>query len=185
MAKKVSRKKPNTPRSRVKHYLRLLWLRSRERAKCLKDADRCCTECGVKQSAAKGREVKLEVHHLKEIKWEKLIDLVFEMLLDAPQTPLCKGCHAKETEKQGAKREMVKYKKIYMDYHGYGIDDTILCENCGGVAVDIHHIEPRGMGGNPKKDTIGNLIALCRPCHEKAEAGKITKESLFEIVNLD
>jgi hypothetical protein len=105
MTKKKSRKKPITPRSRIKAALRQLWLRSRERAKCLKDADYRCTECNVKQSMARGREVKLEVHHLTEIQWKELIDLVYEMLLNAKQTPLCKPCHAIETEKQKIERE--------------------------------------------------------------------------------
>lgn len=100
----MGRKKPNTPRSRVKAFLRKLWLHSRERAKALKDAKYKCTECGVKQSAAKGRVVKLEVHHLTEIEWEELIDLVYEKLLDMPQTPLCIPCHKIETEKQAKER---------------------------------------------------------------------------------
>ena len=105
MGKKKSRKKPVTPRSRVKAALRRLWLTSRERAKALKDAQYRCTECDVKQSMAKGREVKLEVHHLSEIEWKELIDLVFERLLNVHQTPLCKPCHKIETEKQKEKRD--------------------------------------------------------------------------------
>ena len=96
----MSKKKPNTPRSKVKNALRLLWLRSRERAKSLKDADYRCTECGIKQSMAKGRVVKLEVHHIDGIDWEELIDMVFDSLLNVPQIPLCISCHKKETEKQ-------------------------------------------------------------------------------------
>ena len=99
----MGKKQPNTPRSRVKHYLRLLWLRSRERAKALKDADYTC-KCGRKQSRAKGKEVYVEVHHLKEIDWEALIDLVFERLLNPEKEVLCKECHAKETKKQAKKR---------------------------------------------------------------------------------
>ena len=60
---------------------------------------------------------------------------------------------------------MKKHTKIYMDYFGYGIDDFIPCESCGRKAVDIHHIEARGMGGTTDKDTIDNLMALCRYCH--------------------
>jgi hypothetical protein len=60
---------------------------------------------------------------------------------------------------------MKKHTKIYMDYFGYGIDDFIPCESCGTKAVDIHHIEARGMGGTTNKDTIDNLMALCRHCH--------------------
>ena len=47
--------------------------------------------------------------------------------------------------------------------------DWVACEICGAPAVDIHHIEARGMGGDPqgKKDVIENLMAVCRGCHIK------------------
>ena len=41
----------------------------------------------------------------------------------------------------------------------------IPCEVCDSKAVDIHHIEARGMGGSKEADTIENLMALCRNCH--------------------
>ena len=74
---------------------------------------------------------------------------------------------------------MVKYKKIYFNHFGYGIDDIILCENCSAQAVDIHHIERKGMGGSKTKDHIENLIALCRKCHIDAHSNKISKEQLI------
>lgn len=52
-----------------------------------------------------------------------------------------------------------------MDHFGYGIDDFIPCEVCGAKAVDIHHIEARGMGGSDEADHIDNLMAVCRGCH--------------------
>jgi 5-methylcytosine-specific restriction endonuclease McrA len=67
---------------------------------------------------------------------------------------------------------MKKHTKIYFDYFGYQIPSDVLCENCNAQAVDIHHLEPRGMGGNKRKDAIENLIALCRNCHLKAENNK-------------
>jgi 5-methylcytosine-specific restriction endonuclease McrA len=60
---------------------------------------------------------------------------------------------------------MKKHTKLYLDYFGYGIEDFIPCESCGAKAVDIHHIEARGMGGDKKTDNIKNLMALCRQCH--------------------
>jgi 5-methylcytosine-specific restriction endonuclease McrA len=60
---------------------------------------------------------------------------------------------------------MKKHTKIYLDYFGYSIEDFIPCESCGVKAVDIHHIEARGMGGDKKADNINNLMALCRQCH--------------------
>ena len=88
-------KQPNTPRSRIRSSLRQLWLRSRERAAVLKKADRRCTRCNVKGSVAKGREVKIEVHHEPPIAdaWEEIIDLICEKILESPQFPMCKDCH--------------------------------------------------------------------------------------------
>jgi 5-methylcytosine-specific restriction endonuclease McrA len=58
-----------------------------------------------------------------------------------------------------------KHTKIYMAHFGYGPEEFIPCEVCGLRAVDIHHIEARGMGGSKEKDNIQNLMALCRECH--------------------
>lgn len=62
---------------------------------------------------------------------------------------------------------MKKHTQIYFNYFGYKIPEDVFCEICGSPAKDIHHIESRGMGGDPigKKDTIQNLMALCRTCH--------------------
>ena len=62
---------------------------------------------------------------------------------------------------------MQKHVKIYMKYYGYGIDDKIKCEECGGVAVDIHHIIPRSRASKSEVNKIENLQALCRECHNK------------------
>ena len=83
---------------------------------------------------------------------------------------------------------MKKHTKIYLESRGYSVADagTIPCEirvdGCEGIVVDVHHIEPRGMGGDPSKDVPENLIGSCRSCHEKAEAGTIPKEELKTIV---
>jgi 5-methylcytosine-specific restriction endonuclease McrA len=77
---------------------------------------------------------------------------------------------------------MRKHTKIYMDYFGYDLSDFIPCEVCNDKAVDIHHIEPRGMGGDPTgaKDKIENLMALCRSCHERLGDKKLYKEYLIQ-----
>jgi len=71
---------------------------------------------------------------------------------------------------------MKNHTKVYMDYFGYGEDDFIPCEVCEKRAVDVHHINCRGMGGSKEKDVIENLMGLCRKCH--VEYGDI--ESLTE-----
>lgn len=103
ISKKPSRKKPTTPRGRVRSALRVVFLRSRERAAALKREKNCCEACGVKASVAKGKEVKVEVHHKANIlNWEKIIDLVFEQLLCDPANfeVLCKSCHEKAHGKE-------------------------------------------------------------------------------------
>ena len=60
---------------------------------------------------------------------------------------------------------MKKHVKIYLDYFGYSGYEFIPCEVCGSKAVDIHHINARGMGGSKAADCIENLQALCRDCH--------------------
>lgn len=62
---------------------------------------------------------------------------------------------------------MKKHTEIYFEYFGYDTSDFINCEVCGKQAVDIHHIKARGMGGSAKADNIGNLMALCRECHDR------------------
>lgn len=60
---------------------------------------------------------------------------------------------------------MKNHTKIYFKYFGYSGQEFIPCECCGARAVDIHHIEARGMGGSKQKDIIDNLMAVCRSCH--------------------
>lgn len=50
---------------------------------------------------------------------------------------------------------------------GYDKSDYIPCELCNSKAVDIHHINCRGMGGTKRVDNIENLMALCRACHQR------------------
>ena len=103
----MPKKNPNkTPRSQVKHVLQMLFLRSRERAAAIKRDHYTCQNCGKKQSTAKGREQKVEVHHIAGIEWERLIDLVYEMLLCPPEKlrTLCPEDHEKETLRQAMER---------------------------------------------------------------------------------
>ena len=64
---------------------------------------------------------------------------------------------------------MKNHTKTYINYFGYQIPSDCVCEICGAPAVDIHHIEARGMGGSPsgEKDKIENLMAICRNDHVK------------------
>jgi len=73
-------------------------------------------------------------------------------------------------------------------YPGWGPDDCFDCEieGCGACAVDIHHIEARGMGGRPSMDNLENLMGLCRYHHElygdKKEFKEMLKETHFNFM---
>ncbi len=78
---------------------------------------------------------------------------------------------------------MKKHTQIYMKYFGYHLSDWLPCEICGCQAVDLHHIEARGMGGTNTKDTIENLMALCRGHHVQFGDKKQHKEMLIQVHN--
>ena len=101
----MSKKLPYTPNSKIRQALRVLFLRSRERNAALKAYDYCCSECGVKQSKAKGKECALQVHHAEPINWDGIFDFIRARLLNVPMVPLCEKCHAKETEKQARQQK--------------------------------------------------------------------------------
>ena len=85
---------------------------------------------------------------------------------------------------------MKKYVKTYFDYFDYPIDEDFFvpCECCKQKAVDIHHLQSRGMGFKEqlgiKKGTnthineIENLVALCRTCHTIAESDREFNEKI-------
>lgn len=66
----------------------------------------------------------------------------------------------------------------YLNHFGYDISDFIPCEVCGKTAIDIHHIEARGIGGSKQADNIENLMALCREDHIKYGDKKQYKDFL-------
>lgn len=87
------------------------------------------------------------------------------------------------------RNEMKNHTKIYFKHFNYTIADAnnIPCEipMCNKMTVDIHHIDARGMGGDPtgKKDVIGNLMGLCREHHDLYGDKKQYMEYLQEIHN--
>lgn len=92
--KKKRKKKPITPRSWIKGKLQQIFMRAREHGEALRLTGYCCDECGIKKSVAKGRVVKLEVHHKKEANMNKIIDLIQEeLLVQENLQPLCVPCH--------------------------------------------------------------------------------------------
>jgi hypothetical protein len=78
---------------------------------------------------------------------------------------------------------MKAHTKIYLEYFGFEKSDFIPCEICGATAVDIHHIEARGMGGSKTRDVIENLMAVCRSCHIEYGDKVKHKEYVIEVHN--
>lgn len=63
---------------------------------------------------------------------------------------------------------MKKHTKVYFEAFGYDVSDTYIpSELSNQPAVDIHHIDSRGMGGAKKEDRIEELMALTREEHVK------------------
>lgn len=68
-----------------------------------------------------------------------------------------------------------------------GMRDKHLCRYCLKnnrivyEKIDVHHIIPLKDNFEMRLDD-SNLISLCRMCHEDAEAGKITRLELQEII---
>jgi 5-methylcytosine-specific restriction endonuclease McrA len=100
--KKIQNKE-ETPKYMIVRNLRLLWMRSRERAATLKRDSYTCQQCNIKQSTAKGKEVSVQVHHKEnEIDWDDLVKIIREKLLqdkDKLET-LCLECHLKHHSKE-------------------------------------------------------------------------------------
>jgi predicted HNH restriction endonuclease len=99
----MGKRVPYTPTSRIKNDLRRLWLRSRERAAAVKREANTCQRCGAKGSVAKGREVKIEVHHKEGIRWDEIIQFIrLELLIDPEGLAVfCKECHKEITDAMG------------------------------------------------------------------------------------
>lgn len=75
---------------------------------------------------------------------------------------------------------MKPHVKNYFKYFGYVHQNEIMCENCGRVAQDLHHIE---FGRYKRDDSVENIIALCRICHTLAHNNEIPRFVLQEIHN--
>jgi 5-methylcytosine-specific restriction endonuclease McrA len=76
---------------------------------------------------------------------------------------------------------MRKHTKVYTEFFGYGMDSWMPCEICGSQAVDVHHIDARGMGGRDSADEIENLMGVCRQCHIDYGDKKQHKDMLREV----
>lgn len=86
-----------TPNGKIKAALRMLFLRSRERARAMKEGGYTCSLCGKKQSKRKEATVLCEVHHKEGVcNWQTIYEVIREQLLCDPSKMqvLCKDCHA-------------------------------------------------------------------------------------------
>lgn len=91
----MKKHKTQTPKHRIQSALRQLWLRSRERGAAVKRESNTCEKCGKKGSRARGREVKIHIHHIHGVKWDKMVDYIRKELLVNPDdlTVYCDKCH--------------------------------------------------------------------------------------------
>jgi len=105
MAKRRKYEDWETVDSKIRNVLRRLWMWSKERTYVLKANDRRCAECGRKNSKAKGKECKVEVHHINGINWKKIFQVLREELFVSPDKliPLCVECHDKKHAKEEKK----------------------------------------------------------------------------------
>ena len=91
----MGKRQPGTPKSQIISALRMLFLRSRERAAVLKRDNSTCWTCKKKASKAKGKECKVEVHHIDPVRFDKLVEHIrFELLVPPEEmATYCKECH--------------------------------------------------------------------------------------------
>ena len=90
-----------TTNSQIRSALRQLFLRSRERSARIKQDGYICQCCGKKQSKAKGKEVKVEVHHQEGVlNWQLMFETIREYVLCDPRylETLCEKCHKDKTK---------------------------------------------------------------------------------------
>jgi len=84
---------------------------------------------------------------------------------------------------------MKNHVRIYLKFWGYSASsvsqEKVLCDYCQkNTDTEIHHLQKRQAGGSKKRDTVDNLVALCRSCHTMADYNKefnqMVKEKLQE-----
>jgi len=97
-----------TSDAQIKSWLHRMWLNSAERRTALKNSGYHCEDCHVKQTTAKGHELKLDVHHKHgHVNWQKIFEVIrAELLVPAEElSPLCSPCHdLKHSKSTGAKQ---------------------------------------------------------------------------------
>lgn len=82
-----------------------------------------------------------------------------------------------------------EHTRVYYASFGYTVADFVPCEICGLRAVDINHIDCRGMGGtdDPLYNSIENLMGTCRDHHvqygDKKEFRPFLIETHFEFMS--
>ena len=53
------------------------------------------------------------------------------------------------------------------------------CMRCGAPPSEVHHIKPRGAGGD---DSLQHLISLCAQCHADVHSGKVKASELRAVL---
>lgn len=81
------------------------------------------------------------------------------------------------------KRRDPKYTRFYKskDWRMMSVrylqDHAWVCEDCGGLAVEVHHVVPiqTDEGWNKRFD-VNNLVAVCTDCHNRRHGRFLAKE---------
>ena len=92
----AKKKKPPALKSRIRSALRRVWLYSPEYRDAKRYYNNTCAECGRKGTAAKGREVKTQLHHIGGMpELPGLIDEIIRVMYPPVEgyEVLCKECH--------------------------------------------------------------------------------------------
>ena len=82
---------------------------------------------------------------------------------------------------------MEQYLVNYYEHFGYTVADTIQCEVCDAVGINIHHVVPRSHFGSKRReerDSWQNLACLCGTCHSIAHQGPNIKEFNLKLKEL-
>ena len=75
--------------------------------------------------------------------------------------------HAREADRrhhQGEHRKLYNSRRWAMARRKQIVENP-LCERCGAVAQEAHHVVPLREGGDPYD--LNGLASLCKPCHSR------------------
>lgn len=84
---------------------------------------------------------------------------------------MCEQCESKYTVRNSGRHDPRSQRfynsKLWKDLSAYKLKKAnYICEECGGIATDVHHIVPILEDWSKRLD-YSNLQALCDRCHKQ------------------